>query len=481
MQFCFFRASRPLVATSAFALLTSLISGPMANAQAAAQQPAAAGQAAAPQKNYKDRGEYDLYSKITQTTDPKARLELLNTWQDKYPQSDFAPDRLLYFVATLAQLAPSDPTARQKLLEKCAELLKSDPKNFRAMYLISLWGPAVGGTSPSPDLLSQVDSAAHGALDNIDAAFDASKKPANVSDTDFTKAKSQAQAVAHNALAWEAMAKKDTATAENEYKASLQANPDQGNVSAAYAKLLVDDKKVPEGLFEYARAAEYTGPGTAIDAATRQKLMDYFNKAYKDYHGSSDGADQILAQAKTDALPPAGLNVTSQADLANKEAEKINQRIASDPQFKLWYSIKQQLTGDQGDHVLQQQCKRRRDSGRSGRREELYRNGDFHRPAGQAHEGRDRSGRSHQTRHHAAVLTTAACLCPRQNQGRPNAGFFGSRRQLHQRSLYADVQGSNNSRCADSRAPEDRKEGTKALNATMQKGPRMASSGLFYL
>lgn len=356
MQFCFFRASRPLVATSAFALLTSLISGPMANAQAAGQQPAA-GQAAAPQKNYKDRGEYDLYSKITQTQDPKARLELLNTWQDKYAQSDFASDRLLYFVATLAQLAPSDPTSRQKLLEKCAELLKSDPKNFRAMYLISLWGPAVGGTSPAPDLLSQVDSAAHGALDNIDTAFDASKKPEKVSDTDFAKAKSQAQAVAHNALAWEAMAKKDTATAENEYKASLQANPDQGNVSAAYAKLLVDDKKVPEGLFEYARAAEYTGPGTAIDAATRQKLMDYFNKAYKDYHGSADGADQILAQAKTDALPPAGLNVTSQVEMANKEAADLQTKLNNSPQLKLWYSVKQSLIGDQGDQFFSSNVK----------------------------------------------------------------------------------------------------------------------------
>jgi hypothetical protein len=350
VQFCFLRSTRPLVAASAFALLMSLISGPMAYAQgAAAQQPAAAGQQ--PQKNYKDRAEYDLYSKITQTQDPKARLELLNTWQDKYPQSDFAPDRLLYFVATLAQLAPSDPTARQKLLDKCAELLKSDPKNFRAMYLTSVWGQAVGGTSPSPDLLSQVDSAAHGTLDNIDAAFDPSKKPANVSDADFAKLKNQASAIAHNALAWEAIAKKDNATAESEYKASLQANPEQGNVSAALGKMLITDKKYPEGLFEYARAGEYDGAGS-LPAATRQQLLDYFNKAYKDYHGSADGADQLLAQAKTDAVPPAGLSITSQAELANKEADAMNSRIASDPQFKLWYTIKTNLTGDQGDQFF---------------------------------------------------------------------------------------------------------------------------------
>ncbi len=284
------------MATGAVALVTSLVPVPIATATPAGQAAPAAGQQAAgqPAKNYKDRGEYDLYSKVTQTQDPKARLDLLNTWQDKYPQTDFAQERLLYFVTTLGQLAPSDPTARQKLLDKANELLKTDPKNFRAMYLITVWGPAVGGTSPSPDLTSQVDMAAHGVIDNIDSAFDPKAKPQGVSDADFTKAKGQALAIAHNALAWEAGSKKDTATAENEYKASLQANPDQGTVSAAYAKQLIDEKKYPEGLFEYARAAEYTGPGPSVPAATRTQLLDYFNKAYKDYHGSSDGAPDPL-------------------------------------------------------------------------------------------------------------------------------------------------------------------------------------------
>src|SRR4051794_38678377 len=91
--------------------------------QPAAQQPAAgqagqAGQQGTPQKNYKDRGEYDIYSQITQTQDPKKRLDLLNQWQTKYPQSDFAQDRLQYFVATLGQIAANDPSVRQQLIDK---------------------------------------------------------------------------------------------------------------------------------------------------------------------------------------------------------------------------------------------------------------------------------------------------------------------------------------------------------------------------
>jgi hypothetical protein len=164
-------------------------------------------------------------------------------------------------------------------------------------------------------LLSQVDSATHAVLDGVEDTFAASKKPASVSDAQWRTLKNQAVAVAHNALAWEAASKKDTATAENEYKASLKANPDQGTVSAAYGKLPMDDKKYPEGLFEYARAAQYGGPGPAVALDVRAKLLDYFNKAYKIFHGTADGADQILAQAKTSALPPADLKITGQADL----------------------------------------------------------------------------------------------------------------------------------------------------------------------
>lgn len=347
MDFCFRRASKPVVATGVLALLTSFVGVPVMQAQATSQQPAAG----ATTKNYKDHDEYDLFLKITQTTDPKARLQLLDTWQDKYPTSDYAPERLQYYVATLQQLAPSDPSVRQKLIDKCKEALKADPTNFRANYLISVWGPAVGSTSPSPDLLSTVETSAKAAVDGADAAFADAKKPANVPADEWTKAKSQAVAVAHNALAWVDTSKKDMAGAEAEYRASLTANPDQGNISAVLARLLVDskdDKKYPDALFEYARAGEYSGP-SAVPADTRTKLLAYFNDAYTKYHGSADGASQVLDQAKTSALPPAGFAIGSAQAAANAQADAINQRMASDPAFKLWYAIESQLKSDQGD------------------------------------------------------------------------------------------------------------------------------------
>ncbi len=356
MEFSLLRASKSMVATGAIALLTSLVSVPIATAQNTAGQQAAGQQPAAtsdqPKKNWKDRAEYDLYMKMAQTKDPKERLQLLNTWKDKYPQTDYETERDQAYVATLAQIAQTDPSQRQPLIDKCEEVLKKDPKNFTAAYWVTVVGPQLGGASPSPELISQVQAAAHTLLDSVDTAFAPDKKKPGMSDADWEKAKNQIVALAHADLGWAAAATKDTATAENEYKASLQANPDQGPASAVYAKLLIDDKKFPEGLFEYARAAQYTGPGPALPAATRTQLLNYFNTAYKQYHGSMDGADQLLAQAKTNALPPGPLNISSQADQANAAAEKTNQRIASDPAFKLWYEIKQSLTGDQGDQFF---------------------------------------------------------------------------------------------------------------------------------
>ena len=345
MKFSFFGANRSILATSACALLMLLVAAPVSSAQAPAGGQAAAGQPA--QKNYKDRGEYDLYSKATQTQDPKARLEVLNTWQDKYPQTDFEQERQQLFLVTLNQLSQSDPSVRPKLIDKANEVLKQNPKNFTALYYLALWGPAVGGASPSPDVLTSTETGAKGVVEGADTQFDPSKKPANVSEADFKKAKDATLAVAHNALAWVYVSRKDNAGAENEYKASLEANPNQANVSAAYAKMLIEQKKYPDGLFEYARAAQYDGPGS-LPAATRTQLSDYFKKAYGQFHGSSDGADQVLAQAKDSALPPAGFKIEGQAEKAQQEADAINQRIQSDPQFKIWYAIKQSLT-DRGD------------------------------------------------------------------------------------------------------------------------------------
>lgn len=342
MEFSFSGVRRS-VATGALAfLLTGVAGSSLALAQEAAAQAGA-------QKNWKDRDEYDLYDKISKTADPKAQIQLLQTWQDKYPQSDYANDRLTFWVLALSRLAGSDPQAAQQLIAKASDLLKADPKNFRAAYFIALYGPRVGGANPSPDLAATVDTAAHTVLNNLPA------KPANLGEADWTKAKNQIVDIAYGAEAWAAAAKKDLPAAEEVYKQSLTNDPAQAGVSAQYAKTLYEDKKIPLALYEYARAGAYDGPG-ALPEAGRQQALEFFKKEYKNYHGSDEGADQILAQAKTNPIPPDGFTIVSANETATKQADALNARIAADPAFKIWYAIKQSLQ-DKGDAFFESDVK----------------------------------------------------------------------------------------------------------------------------
>ena len=88
-------------------------------------------QAAAGQKNWKDRDEYDAFQKVQQATDPKARLEALKAWEDKYATSDFVDMRNQYFLDTYSRLAPSDPAMRQALLNKAQDALKDGSQECR--------------------------------------------------------------------------------------------------------------------------------------------------------------------------------------------------------------------------------------------------------------------------------------------------------------------------------------------------------------
>ena len=53
---------------------------------------------------------------------------------------------------------------------------------------------------------------------------------------------------------------------------------------------MYSEGKAPEALYEFARAAAYSGPG-ALDAATRAKAATFLQNAYQGYHGDLSGLD----------------------------------------------------------------------------------------------------------------------------------------------------------------------------------------------
>jgi tetratricopeptide (TPR) repeat protein len=176
----------------------------------------AAGAAGAPEnkKQFKDRQEYTLYDSITQA-DANTKLALLNTWKERYPDSDFKLDRLQLFLATYEQLGQP-----AKMFGTAREILAIAPKDITALYWITFLTPTLGNTSA--DELDTGEKAANGLL--------AAEKPASVKDEAWAKAKSQTDAAAYTTLGWIALQRKNNDVAEQNFKKSLTISPNAGQV-----------------------------------------------------------------------------------------------------------------------------------------------------------------------------------------------------------------------------------------------------------
>jgi tetratricopeptide (TPR) repeat protein len=315
--------------------------------------PAFAQAAQGGQKNWKDRAEYDLYEAISKPdTAPAKRLDLLNQWKEKYPSSDFADVRQGVYMTTYAQLGrPGDA------ITAAGEVLGKDPNNLQALStaLTSVFSLQNG----TPDQLATSEKAAQQVASNVDALFGSDKKPANVGDADWQAAKKNMNVLAQNALGFVAWQRKDFEKAEGEFTKSLKLEPNQGQVSYWMSVVMLAQKK-PEkysnALWHYARAASYDGPGS-LNAQGRAQVLQTFKTTYNTYHGSAEGMDKVLADAKAAALPPDGWKIPSKVDIAKGQIEKEEELKKANPSLALWKSIKEALTGAEAQAYFNEHMK----------------------------------------------------------------------------------------------------------------------------
>ena len=278
---------------------------------------AVSAQPAAPSKQVWKNGEYDVYKAIPTEKDPGKRLDLLDAWKQKFPESDFAEIRQQAYLQTYSQI-------------------------LTAAY-----------STQNADQLALASKVAATVLSNLDALF--ADKPAKVSDADWATAKRSVQLLALNIpgyVAWQQQ--KDLPKAETEFIKSLRTDPTQGRVSLWLATVVINQRKIEKtslALYEYARAGVYDGTG-ALDAATRQKSKSDFENYYTRFHGSNEGMDAIENQAKTAALPPDGFEILSKAKIEQQkmeaEAKKEEEFRKNNPMLALWQSIKTALTAADG-------------------------------------------------------------------------------------------------------------------------------------
>lgn len=294
-------------------------------------------------KNWKDRAEYDLYEAIINpSATPAARLASLDKWKSAYPESDYSDLRLKAYLLTYQALKNN-----RAAFDTAAEILKTDPKDQAAIQEILGFLRALN--PPTKADLDTAEKTARYLLANADAVYGPAMKPKGVADDVWAKTEPTMVHFAQFTLGYIAVTEKDDAKAETELTKTLQVDPTNAQASYMLAGVLLAQQKdhpekTPLALFEYARAANYDGPGS-LDAPTRQKISAFLTNAYKTYHGSDMGLDQVVMQAKADALPPSGFALKSVVEIAKEEEAKREAFATANPMLAWWQEIKEGLTG----------------------------------------------------------------------------------------------------------------------------------------
>jgi tetratricopeptide (TPR) repeat protein len=317
-----------------FALALTSVFG-LAPLRMVAQDPAPA---AAQGPQWKNQAEFDLFTAITKETDPKAKLQKIQQWEKEYPDTAFMPQRRTLLLTTYFQLGQA-----KEAVEVAKQILAVTPNDFSALYITVTLTQSLAGQNPTPAVLDQGEKAATALLNVNDA-------PATLTAAQWATQKPQVQNLAHTTLAWIALQRKNYPAAESEYQKSLQIDPNNGAIDYQLATAIYSEKepaKMPTALFYYARAASFEGQG-ALNPDGRQKVLAFVQKAYKGYHGSDQGFNDLIAAAKASPAPPADFAIKSAVDIAKAEMANEEEWTKAHPQQAMWKGIKEALTGADG-------------------------------------------------------------------------------------------------------------------------------------
>jgi hypothetical protein len=346
-------------------------------------QGAAPAQPAAKQKAVKDQGEFEIYNQaIKDAQNPAKEIQDLDTWSQKYPESDFKDDRMYMYMQAYSTMNPPQP---QKVIDYGQQLMAKDlhaifpgaagGRNILTVLFQVAWNVAAL-PSPTADQLALGDKAAHQLLDFIPKYFvpenkgGATDEQWNAARADIEKRAKIAIVAITLAPANQALAKNDCATADAMYTKALSQYPDNSSISYNLGRALSCEAKAnpdkaadfaPRAIYSFVRAAVIDPTlGGTVDA---KKIADYATSVYTGYHGSEEGLDKLRAEAKASPLPPAGFAIETATAVSARKQKEFTEK---NPQLALWMGIKSQLSDTNGQQYFEGQLKDADVAGQNG-------------------------------------------------------------------------------------------------------------------
>ncbi len=336
----------------------------------AAEQAAPSAQAPQQQKGpeIKDPAEYNAYVGAIQQASPQAKSSALESFLQQYPNSVMKKDALELLMATYEQTGNT-----AKMQETADRLLQADPNNLRALALqaYSHRQQAERNDQPQQNLTAAAQYGEKGLQ-----ALTAATKPDGMADADWTKLKDQVSGIFNGAVGLSALQNKDYKSAAEHLRAAVNQNPN--NLTDVYPLALAyysagnppkpttppppppDPNNPPppdpaivdanvQGLFFIARAANLAAgtPGQA-------QITDFGKKWFTKFHGSAQGWDELVANAKTQTLPPQGFAIAP-APPPPTPSQQAAQLVSSKPikemSFAEWQLVLTSGNQDAADKV----------------------------------------------------------------------------------------------------------------------------------
>jgi len=302
---------------------------------------------AKPARVFATQPEFDLASSIDKEPTPAGRLAKLEQWKKEYPNTNFADVRRRGFLVAYSQL-----NRPREAFNAALDILKEDnPNDDLALRSVLLTIQQM--QNPTPDEYQTAIRIAQQIVNNADAIYAPDKKPADQSDAQWSELKKAMPPYAQKTVGWVYFVQKDFPKSEVELKKALEMDPNQAPTAYMLAQAYFNqrtehpEKQIP-ALFYFARAAAYDGPG-ALDANTRAQIKKTFSSYYKQYHGSPEGENEVLAAAKNSGLVPPNFTIVDIGTINQKKAMEEQEKRLANPMITVWTDIKKELIGPNGE------------------------------------------------------------------------------------------------------------------------------------
>jgi hypothetical protein len=304
----------------------------------------------APGKKYKE-GEYEPYNQAVKdinSGDFTRAIADLDAWKLKFPESDYADERVALYVQAYAgaNQAAQSMAAAAPLIARDLNNVFPGPAGqstvIRVLYAMA-WATS-HSPNPAPGEVAAAEKAARQLI-----AYD--QRIAGVTAEQWATARADMREKGTAALLYiamlpgiQAMSREpaDCAAADAAYSHALGEFPEKTVLSYELGRALnCEAKQNPERLsaavYEFERAA-VVDPALGDPKRDAAVVRTYADNAYMRLHGSEEGLEELKRQVLQSPLPPADFRILTAAEIASAKP--------ADPQLALWSMIKTALAAD---------------------------------------------------------------------------------------------------------------------------------------